>query len=122
MTPSSKKTKVKNKKSSESKAGEKASKKTTSSVFKLRPVLDISYAERFKKESMDILEKSSGFQIEIDASEVSRLTTPSIQVLISLLKSCEMAKISIKIISKSDQFSKALTDLGLNSYINKWSV
>jgi len=92
------------------------------SGFKLREVLDISVAEKFKDEVIEYLEKSSKTGVILDAEKVSRITTPCIQVIISLEKSCKLSSINFKILTPSDAFKKVFAELGLSKQLNDWSI
>jgi anti-anti-sigma regulatory factor len=92
------------------------------SSFRLSEILDISVAEKFKSDLINYLEKSSSTSILLDASLVSRITTPCVQIIISLSKSCEFSNIEFKIVNPSESFKKSLNELGLNSKLNEWSL
>jgi anti-anti-sigma regulatory factor len=53
----------------------------------------------------------------IDASEVSRITTPCVQIIISLFKMFSEVGIVIKIINPSNVFKSSFQDLGLESFL-----
>ena len=92
------------------------------SGLKLKEVLDISVAEKFKYEVIEYLEKSSKNGVTLDAEKVSRITTPCVQVIISLEKSCKLSSIKFKILTPSDAFKKAFAELGLSKQLNDWSI
>jgi chemotaxis protein CheX len=91
------------------------------SGFALREILDISYAEKFKNEVMEVLEKHAEKGVTLNASSVNRITTPCVQIIIALAKSSEMAKVKFKISSPSEAFRKAFDDLGLSKQLLSWS-
>ncbi len=112
--------KVKKKKKVKSSQTSSPQPKAASSL-KLREVLDISYAERFRKELMEYFEKSAKQGVQLDASSVNRITTPCVQILLSLAKSCGLAKVNFKLSSPSEAFTRAFSDLGLTNELTSWS-
>jgi chemotaxis protein CheX len=92
-----------------------------SPALKLNDVLDISYAEKLKTVTMEFLEKSAQKGVVLDASTVGRITTPCIQVILSVAKSCSMMNVNFKIKNPSDIFQKAFIDIGLAKQLKNWS-
>ncbi len=113
--------KVKKKVKKLNKVAKAPASKSSGVQLKLREVLDISYAEKLKKEAIELFEKSAQKGMLVDASGVNRITTPCIQIIISLAKSCELAKISFKLASPSEAFKKAFYDVGLSKELTSWS-
>lgn len=88
-------------------------------VFKLPAVLDIAFASKFVDQLGDVISRSSE-EVVVDGSEVDRLTTPCVQILL-----CADAKLSIEngslfVKSPSDVMVQVFTDLGLLDQLNKW--
>jgi anti-anti-sigma regulatory factor len=76
-------------------------------VLKLKPVLDFAAAEEF----LDIMrqQSSSAAALHLDASAVTTLTTPCIQIILAAIKSGS----GLSVMSPSAEFAAAFADLGL---------
>lgn len=85
----------------------------------LKEILDISYSERFVDEISNFVSKS-GNQIVLDAGNVSKITTPCVQVLLAVFLKCYQENISLKINNISNNFKLAFQDLGLECELNKY--
>lgn len=100
---------------------EKEKKDSGASVFVLPEILDIARADSFLSSVNGLLD-SSPKGIEIDGSAVGRITTPCIQILLSLSKTAaENYNIMIKLGKVSEVMSEAFADLGLGSTLEQWS-
>jgi anti-anti-sigma regulatory factor len=81
--------------------------------------LSINSAAELRKNLMNLLDGNGS--IEIDASEVERITTPCIQIIIAMEKSTASAGRKFKVVNPSAAFSDAFATLGLSSYLQSWS-
>ena len=109
--------KKENKSVSKSKTGSKAKASSEKKVknIALPAYLDISQAEDFLGDIKKTVGKKPDFKIlEIDASEVERITTPCVQILIALKKTLQKQNIELKINNFNDIFESSLDDLGFN--------
>lgn len=84
------------------------------SCFKLPSVLDINYAPTFYENLKEFLNLDS--EICLEASEVSRLTTPCIQILLSFFETLKSRGANVKVLNPSESFCKSITDLGLGQH------
>ncbi|HCR86506.1 MAG TPA: hypothetical protein DIV86_07510 [Alphaproteobacteria bacterium] len=99
----------------------KSSSKNRQGGLILKEILDISYSEKLLNELLDFIIKSGG-KVNIDASQVNRITTPCVQVILSMFLKCYQESVDLKIISASDNFRAAFVDLGLEDELKKYSV
>lgn len=85
----------------------------------LPAMLSINAAAELRKDLLHLLDGSGS--IEVDASEVERITTPCIQVILAMEKSAASAGRKFRVIAPSEAFSDAFKTLGLSSYLQSWS-
>lgn len=97
----------------------KGSANESTTAVQLPEVLTITAAPDLKNLLLNMLDTSSG--LNIDAKNVERITTPCVQILIAAANMCAADGKSFKLISPSPAFSDALTMLGLSSYLQSWS-
>lgn len=84
------------------------------SCFKLPSVLDISYAPSLHENLKEFLHLSN--DICLEASGVSRITTPCIQVLIAFYDELKSKGVEVRILNPSENFCKIMVDLGLGQH------
>lgn len=87
---------------------------TNDSCFKLPSVLDINYAPEFYDHLKEFLHLDS--EICLEASSVSRITTPCVQIIISFFEELKSNGKNLKIINPSDDFCRIMADLGLGQH------
>jgi anti-anti-sigma regulatory factor len=85
-------------------------------VYPLNEVMDISYASNFHGDMTKIFSKKFSAFV-FDASKIQRLTTPCIQIIISVAKTCVDKNIEFSINNPSDLTQKVFNDLGLTSQL-----
>ncbi|MDX1949192.1 MAG: STAS domain-containing protein [Rickettsiales bacterium] len=93
------------------------SKPKKSNVIKLKELMDISYAEKFYSEMQSHISSAEN-NIFFDASDVTRITTPCVQIIISADKEAKENNIQIIFNEISEAFEKAFADLGLQENLN----
>lgn len=111
--------KKKNIKKPVKKATRKTARKKSTGAFKLGASLDISHAERVCAEMRKYISKAKG-KIILDASEVERITTPCIQILLSVAHLSKRDGLSFKVSSPTDVFCTAMEDIGLSDELKEW--
>ncbi len=89
-------------------------------VITLPSVLNLGVAEELREKFMQTLVVDS--DITLDASDVSTLTTPCLQVLVSAGRTVEEGGNSFSINNPSDAVKEAFDDLGLTDIFSKWST
>ncbi|NDF11995.1 MAG: STAS domain-containing protein [Proteobacteria bacterium] len=82
--------------------------------------LDIRAVESFYEEIKKLSERTT--HITLDASKVERLTTPCVQIILSLAKYLTASGGALKITSPTVVFSLAFTDLGFSRNLKEWSA
>ncbi len=82
----------------------------TSKILKLPAVLDLNAANRLYEQVL----AHKGSDIDVDASEVSRIGAQCIQVLLSAAQSWRFDHHSFKVVHASDVFIKTLQLLGIS--------
>lgn len=87
-------------------------------TIELPSVVDITGAETLYR---DLTHASHAQKLVIHADKVERITTPAIQLLLAADKSLAAADGMLVVTAPSDVFKNALTDLGLDSQLKKWS-
>lgn len=85
-----------------------------SCILKLPSTLDVNYAPHFYESVKDFMHLDS--EVCIDASEVLRLTTPCVQVLLAFFEKLKSKGVNLKIKNPSESFSKSIIDLGLGQH------
>ncbi len=88
--------------------------------FELSPVLDITGAHALREACLGLVTKRS--TITLDASLVERITTPAIQILVSLIKSRRESGYGTQIAAASETFEKTVATLGLASFFAQEQV
>ena len=91
---------------------------TESLIFKLPPVITIETVEALASElkQLPLSEKNS---LTLDASNVENITTPGLQLIISLEKTFAARGGTLIINGQKDFFLRALSEVGLDSLLNK---
>lgn len=87
--------------------------------YELPAQLDIRAVEQFFDRLRTIAEEADVAMI--DASKVERITTPCVQIVLSLSKTLEENGGRLKLKAASDVFHNAFADLGLTHCIKQWS-
>lgn len=83
--------------------------------MELPEVCDILHAESLHAECKKAAKSN---KVQVDASQVNRITTPAVQLLLSLSQGTEDQKLEIE--NPSDVFVQAFEDLGLHETMNIW--
>ena len=91
-----------------------------SGEYSLPAVLDIVVAGKFKNDLMQAANQDK--DVKLNAGEVSRITTPCVQVIIALAKMFKESGRKLLIDKPSDTFCAAFADLGLAYELENWSV
>lgn len=86
-----------------------------STTYQLEKFSDISKAEVLHEKLESYL--NAGASVEIDASQVERIDTSAMQVLISLFISMDKQHMQTQIINPSDTFLKAASMLGVSNFL-----
>lgn len=86
---------------------------STSNVFTLDPICDISAAEGLLEKMRAYAEHASA--VCVDGSQVERFTTPAAQILLSVKKHCDDTGKAFTLQSASQAMTHALATLGLDS-------
>lgn len=94
------------------KASLKLVKSSGEHCYKLQPIMDIGNAKALYDELTSMLSNASS--ICLDASEVTRMTTPCVQIIIALNKHANENDLEISIARPSDAFMNAFKQLGLD--------
>ncbi len=81
----------------------------------LKSIMDLTEAENLRLTFLDCL--AQGKNLKIVAGEVERITTPCLQILLSLKNRAELDHIDFSIIDMPDSFKTALHDIGLEEYL-----
>ena len=84
----------------------------------LPETLDIVASEQF----LNLLRTEPTANIEVDCSQIKKITTPGIQLLISLVKTAGRNSQNLKFINGSSIFEESLELFGLNKNPNQWEV
>ncbi|MGF0537411.1 STAS domain-containing protein [Agrobacterium sp. ES01] len=87
-----------------------APKKSAQGSLKLSAVLDLNEASTLRESLLSL----RGKPLAIDASEVERVSTPCVQVLMAGAKAWEEDKKSYSFASVSETFTKTLQLIGVN--------
>ncbi|MFT6557610.1 STAS domain-containing protein [Sneathiella sp.] len=89
------------------------------SVLQFPPVLNLTAAEELKEKFTHSIVAQA--DLICDASDVTNLTTPCLQVIISAGKTMEQNGDTFTILNPSVPFIQAFDDLGLMEIYQKWS-
>ena len=109
---------AKNAKSADKKSPDKSA---ASASFALSERLDITYVHTLHAEVSAFLEKlPDGANVALDGSKVERITTPCVQLLLSLGNTCQNDGRGFAIKSASDVMHAAFADLGFQDQLNQW--
>ena len=90
---------------------------TSADATKLLPVLDITKAKDLQSNLLDCIKNGS---VLIDGSDVERIATPCVQLILAAARDCEAAGSPFRILNISEAFKAALVDLGLQPEFNRW--
>ncbi|RED54077.1 STAS domain-containing protein [Aestuariispira insulae] len=86
----------------------------------LPAVLDLAAAEKFWTACANAHER--GLNLDLDGSDVERLTTGCAQVMLSAAKTLEAGGMTLSLSNPSEAVRKGLEDLGLAEMLEKWSA
>ena len=86
----------------------------------LPEVLDLSTAASLKTALAAALEDRR--PITLDAGQVSRLSTPCLQVLIAAERAMKAADVPFTLVNPSDAFVDTFNDLGVFSQLKQWTI
>lgn len=87
-------------------------------AIELSSVLDLLAADALKDQIMTALDSSG--DVILDASEVTRITTPCIQILIASSKDLRSSDREIVLEKSSEIFDSAMRDLGFGDFLESW--
>ncbi len=102
------------------KSAAKSKKKTDECIYTLPSIADLTHVKELHSEWLKAL-KSSPKQISINCGEVGRITTPVIQLMLSLALTADKKKIKFSVLQPSEAFEEAMHELGLKSELATWS-
>lgn len=85
--------------------------------YNLEAVLDLRAASGLRQRLMQLL--GEGAPLELDASQVKRISTASIQVIAAFVAAARQSGRPLSIKSKSPVFAAAFASLGLDSIISE---
>ncbi|MEH6404579.1 MAG: STAS domain-containing protein [Sneathiella sp.] len=88
-------------------------------IIKLDPILDLNMAAALHSNFSKALDEER--PISVDTADVEKITTPCLQIMISAGLSSEAAGNSFSFNDPSEALSNAFHDLGLHSFLNRWS-
>jgi chemotaxis protein CheX len=114
---------AKNQKDAANKQGKKDNKDTGDgaiAVVKLPDILDMAASDDLHKLISSTISPVS--DIEIDAGDVERLSSPCAQILVATHQHQEQNGHQIRIKNMSDQFRETMNLLGLGEQLDKWST
>ena len=80
-------------------------------ILKLPPVLDLNAANRLHQQVLAL----KGKEIEVDASEVSRIGAQCAQILLAAAQSWRADHLAFSVVKASDAFAKTLQLLGISN-------
>ena len=85
-------------------------------AFTLPPIMTVETAESFAAElkQLPLAEKT---QLTLDAAQVETITTPGLQLIVSLAKTLEAQSGTLTIINPRESFQHAFTDSGLENLL-----
>ena len=89
-------------------------------ILTLPAVLDLNSASALRASLRDVFERTE--TVALDCSQVSRITTPAVQILLSLTKSMDTTGHRPTFITPSEAFRSAFRDLGLQDHLSHWST
>lgn len=95
------------------KAAPQAKAKEASAVIMLEPTADINYAQTLK---MNLLEASSASKITLDFNEVTRITTPCMQLLVVFFRFCKQQGKHLELKNISQDAMNSMTIIGLDKH------
>jgi|GEM_PF-2473479 len=87
-------------------------------VFELAPRLDLAAAEALHTEILE--RRDVGASLQFNASDVSLVDTPAIQVLLAAAKDQEAREQGFELVDPSPAFTEAMSLLGLEAQLNMW--
>jgi len=86
----------------------------------LAPILDFGTAKSLRAYLLGLL--PLGKSIALDASQVERMSTPCVQVILAAAKSFEEKNIDFSLSKPTQTFVNAFDDLGLFSVLLNWKI
>jgi anti-anti-sigma regulatory factor len=104
---------------SKSKSTKKPATSTQSVVEVLPAALDASNIESIYKIFLSLSKKKTK-EVTLDASAVERLTTPAVQLLLSLAKTLHNTDMQFSILQPSVVFDEVFDDMGLSVELEDW--
>ncbi|MDV7338689.1 STAS domain-containing protein [Terasakiella sp. A23] len=87
-------------------------------VLKLQPILDMAVADDFLESLKSCLSKHKN--LTLDSSDVERVSTPCIQVLLAAGFKVEKAGGRFSIENVTSVFERGMTELGVSDCLNNW--
>ena len=84
---------------------------------RLPQVLDLVQARQLRDDMISLVALGA---VTLDAGDVERLSTPSLQVLLAAARAAESAGFEFRIVNASEPFQAALCDLGLQTAFKNW--
>lgn len=99
----------------------KKSKKSTAepTTIRLNSTLNLTMAHALHEQLVSAVENND--HLILDGTDVELMTTPCLQVVLSAGQTCEGAGQTFSITNPSEAFSIAFNDLGLDTYLERWS-
>lgn len=88
---------------------------------KLGETVDIVVCEKLLEELRQLVESAGVSSVVVNAADVSRITTPCVQLILSLEKVCLSDGVGFKVINISEGFRDCFVVLGFSDKITKWS-
>ncbi|GLQ06964.1 STAS domain-containing protein [Sneathiella chinensis] len=93
---------------------------TSDTQVNLPPILNLGAAETLREKLLPTL--ALGADVIVDAATVETLTTPCLQVLLSLDKSLTEDGRTLILTNPTPAVTQAFDDLGLEEVLKKWSL
>jgi len=89
-------------------------------MIALAPMTDLSAAAQLKAALIELMDSDD--PMAIDASQVSHLTTPCVQILVAAARGAAEQGRDVIIHKPSDAFITAFDDLGLFAELKEWRI
>ncbi len=90
-----------------------------SAILKLLPILDMAAADEFLESLKSCISQNKN--LTLDSSNVERVSTPCIQVLLAAAFKVEKAGGQFSILNVTPVFERGMKELGVSDYLNNWS-
>lgn len=87
-------------------------------TFHLAAQIDISTVSTFCEELRKFLDADK--DIIFDASKVERITTPGVQLLITIASQNKKTGNRLGVVLPSESFKKTISDLGFSNQLKEW--